>query len=909
MALRVRYTAIYAWLACAIWVVTAAHAADDSVKEAVFEDCEKASQEFAARTIEQQASLAEFLARVVALSTQSPAAPEAFAVPPGAAAGAESVGRVPSIGPDLIPGSLWQSLDAKRELKAKRCALDLLSRAGGIAIGVLPALIETYSQESLSDEIAVKLEETVADIAEKAHRQGMKPDTEQFAAITPHIFSQRPVAAQVIFEEFVQDGMPYLVRHLISHQSAPGFQELLEHIDPDRALPMQAWLAMSAQLLPDEGRAIMPRLPKPKKAAVSRFINDYIRLANTPVYAEFFVPLLADACLELGGFTIDSVQQDMLANTPLLFSGIITPRGAECVLGAAPMAARRLVTMLSNNNEQDSALAILEQSLKNLPSEVRVEAYTKIREISATHTTQAVRALGTLRHFPERKAESALVALSVLKGSPASSDAPLQVALRSAAIKLLTIVGLGKDPNRFAEHLTPFLSQPDPPRDVIPLLADIPLVRGEVIKLALKLPPTEKSLLILRALENRSALFKQSIPTLIELLRFADARPLATSILSQIGKTAAPQIRKAAGRVTWSGRVSALNTLIVLQAASKVDRQELGRLLATTKECSEALNASESLCSLTKASSHDTQLWDAGVGILKRCANESLSDVFARCNPELLLDSSDALAESIARHEEPESVYGRLVDFMSTQPTLAPRDIPVLAALLRSKSAITPPQDPEPLTSSGDISLRARIVEYLNLNPSQAPELIAALRVVANESPQESVEFMRTLRALALAGDRDYDWSGFVKSAIHAAKGREIPRAALDVVAELPVDVVLAEVIPALESDNQEKVVGASVVGAVLGARAVPIISRLWNLRDHRSPKIRYIAVLALLRVNPLTPDLHDAVRRILVNRYYPVAEQLPIRWPETVAVVDMDRGAFGDARRARLERLMSASR
>jgi hypothetical protein len=905
MAFRVRCVC----LACVVWVVTAAHAADDLVKEAVFEDCEKASHEFTTSTIEQQASLAEFFARVVALSTQSPAAPEAFAVPPGVAAGAESVGRVTAIGPDFLPGSLWQSLDAKRELKAKRCSLDLLSQAGGIAIGVLPALIETYSQEALSDEIAVKLEETVADIAEKAHRQGMTPDTTQFTAIAPHIFSERPVAAQIVFEEFVHNGMPYLVRHLSSHSSGPGFEALLEHVDPDRALPMQAWIAMNAQLSPDEGRAIAQRLPKPTKAVLPRFINDYIRFANSPVYGDLFALILADACLELGGFAIDPSQQEMLANTPLLFTSAIPPRGTQCLVGAAPTAAKRLVTMLSNHAEQDAALSILVPSIPLMPSDARLETYNRVKDIASTQTTQAVRALGILAHFSERKTESALVALSALKANPVSNKAPLQVALRSSAIKLLAIIGLGKEPNRFAEHLKPLLVQPDSPSDVLPLIADIPLLKVEVTKIALQIPPTDKSLYVLRALDSRSALFKQSVPTLIELLRFPDARPIVTTILCRLGTAVIPQVRKAASRVGWSGRMGALNTLIALKAASKMERQELVKLLSATKECSEVLSASESLCRLQKTATDETLLWDAGVSALRRCADSPVSDVLALCNPELLLDAGDTLVGPIERHKDPERMYGGLVEVLTNQPAINPRHIPLFLALLHSKSSPTAPQAEQIQGSPDNSSLHARLIEYLNRIPTQAPELIAALRVIAQQCPQESIECVRVLRALALAHDGEYDWSGFVRSAVRSAGAGQMQRDVLDVTGLLPADVVLAEVIPALESDNQEKVVGASLIGAALGPRAVPIISRLWNLRDHRSPRIRYTAVLALLRVNPLTPDLHDAVRKLLVNRFYPVAKQLPISWPETVAVVDMDRGTFGDARKARLERLMHATR
>jgi hypothetical protein len=79
----------------------------------------------------------------------------------------------------------------------------------------------------------------------------------------------------------------------------------------------------------------------------------------------------------------------------------------------------------------------------------------------------------------------------------------------------------------------------------------------------------------------------------------------------------------------------------------------------------------------------------------------------------------------------------------------------------------------------------------------------------------------------------------------------------------------------------------------------------VWNLREKRSPEIKYAAILALLEINPLTPDLHEGLRAILVNRYYSDAVSRPIKWPQSVAVVDLDKSTFGTLRTVHLERLL----
>lgn len=95
-------------------------------------------------------------------------------------------------------------------------------------------------------------------------------------------------------------------------------------------------------------------------------------------------------------------------------------------------------------------------------------------------------------------------------------------------------------------------------------------------------------------------------------------------------------------------------------------------------------------------------------------------------------------------------------------------------------------------------------------------------------------------------------------------------------------------------------------MGAALGPQAVPIVSKLWSLREKSAPSVRYAAVLALLEINPLTPDLQEHLKRLLVNRYYPSALTPPIEWRNTVAVVELHPEEFGTLRTVRLERLLA---
>ena len=98
-----------------------AGAQEHSIQSALFDNCEEAQKTFANLPPEGRAGLVDYLTRVVGLNTQAPAAPEVFAVLPN--------GR--SMEPN--PPALWQTTDAKRELRGKRCALELLTIAGPLA--------------------------------------------------------------------------------------------------------------------------------------------------------------------------------------------------------------------------------------------------------------------------------------------------------------------------------------------------------------------------------------------------------------------------------------------------------------------------------------------------------------------------------------------------------------------------------------------------------------------------------------------------------------------------------------------------------------------------------------------------------------------------------------------------------
>jgi hypothetical protein len=256
----------------------------------------------------------------------------------------------------------------------------------------------------------------------------------------------------------------------------------------------------------------------------------------------------------------------------------------------------------------------------------------------------------------------------------------------------------------------------------------------------------------------------------------------------------------------------------------------------------------------------------------------------------LAVPDNDALQKGLAADLVPRETISKLLDYMDTH------EIPV-----EIRSSVL-----EWSLLKGDISLRDHALR--SFRSSDSPRALSLIRTLASESPPESDAGTTSRIALARIGDTEYDWKDFIRSTIERAGNGEDVTNSMRVLVSLPAEMVLAEVGPALDSSSAGKVAGACQVGAALGQQAIPIVSKIWHLREKRTPSIRYAAVLALLQINPLTPDLQDHLRLILVNRYFDHALSRAIKWSQTVAVVDLQKEPFGTLRTVHLERLLAKS-
>lgn len=896
MALRV----IAALLA--LLLLGSASEAQDSVKRLVFEDCERARSEFAQLTVEQQSSLLDFLARVVALNTQSPSAPEVYAVVPGTQISGDAKGLSAPRGSDLIPGALWQSMDAKRELRAKKCVLDILENAGALSLPALTSLVTTYSEQPLSDEIAVTVEEVAASIAERAHLQGTTLEPKQIEAIVPHALGQRPLVARNVIHEFREEAFPYLISLIATKAEAPN-AELLKYlriVDPDGSQALSAAIHLVPGLTADQTKHLATVLPSASPAVLPRFLKELIQLAIDPIHSSSFTPLVGKACLALGGFTVDLIQQESLATIPrILERGAVPSAEAECLIQSSAPLAKKLSLLLSSasTEQQRYALELCPRSLERSPADIRAEIYSSLRRLALDPASPVWQeAVVALAAFTERKTEILSIVQQLIKTSekaPRTSNLPLET---KPLFELLGALNIGKDASRFSDAVMRTLRSENPDPGAILLAKRAPAVDPLLVTLALTVPPTKTSLAALDVITDRKDIPQKAISPLIELLKYPEALPLSERGLATLGKQAIAPLRKALSRLLQGPpRFAALGVLTSLGVATKVETRGLLTSIAGQEDCSFIAHRGKLLCDLSRSAEEDADARGLLAEVAHRCLAQFPKETLtwlAQCTPDTLLNASEhvgsILKSNVSLTERFEPLSSLAIKYNQQNPQRAG---PLLAQLL----------------ANGTNEMQVAILSSLPATPVISLEVKAALQQLSERLDTHSEAEVALLRALAVSGDIPFPWRDFVKKTIEAASTGILNRKTAEVISLMPVDPVLAEVLPALESDSSERLIGAAIVGAALGPKAVPLVSRLWHLRTMRSPAVRYVASLALLEINPLTPDMHDSLRKILVNRFFDTAAAMPIQWASTVAVNDLEQGSFGTLRKERLARLIRA--
>ena len=879
----------------------------ESVRRAIFEDCDQARAEYLKLTVDQQSSLIDYLTRIIALNTESPSAPEAFAVQPGAQVAPDAKSLPAPYAGDLIPGTLWQSADAKRDLRAKRCALEILESAGALAFSALPSLVTTYSEQPLSDEIAVGVEELSALIAEEAHKGASLPTNDDIKIFSRHALGPRPLVARNLIHEFKNESLPTFVLFVAEENQriSDDAKDWLRSLDPDGSLVTRAALTLLPTLTKEQALELMKNIPATSERAEALFIREFIELANSERFSTVFTQILGQACEQLKGLTLDQNLQTAISTIPgILNPNALTDSSLICLSQSSQPLAKQVKQLLIGDDaiQKTRVINLIARGLRANAKDLNSELFSALREIAlntdSADWTSAVKALAS---FNKNGDELTSLALQLIKQSARIADRDKAQAVTSSIFELLGSAELSREATaRMMPQIVNSIRSQNPNPIAIKITKESPSIDTTLMKLALTSPPTPSSLKALEILSTRTDVADKALLPLIDLLRFPESQRFAEKSIIAIGKTAASTLRRHIPKLSsGSPKTGALGILVNMGVATLPEARELAVYLNSTGDCSFIKQRETLLCDLHHLQQTDSELKTSMTAVITRCLSEWDKEQIARvgeCNPNSILETGEAIGRSLADGKLSDEQVMPIVDLAISahnQDAKAPGADTRRSAALISQIILNGPRDAK---------------ERLLIALSEVTRLDSAvqesLRTFAGEPLSDSPISRLAILALATSGDTLYPWRDFVRASLASAKNGSLDSRLARIISRIPADQVLAEVIPALEGDQSESMVAAALVGASLGPKAVPIVSRLWNLRERRSPAVRYTASLALLQINPLTPDMHETVKKVLVNRFFRSALSMTILWKNTVAVNDLDLGTFGTLRLERLNQL-----
>ena len=862
-----------------------AGAQEHSIQSALFDNCEEAQKIFATLTPEGRAGLVDYLTRVVGLNTQAPAAPEVFAVLPN--------GR--SMEPN--PPALWQTTDAKRELRAKRCALDLLTIAGPLAFESLPQLASLYSEQPLSDEVAVGIEETAANIAEQAHKNGQTPRDEIMDKVIPYLLSDRPLVTQNFLQEYLVLSLPRLLTYLsnLPETNAARVVAFLRDADPDGGRSMRTFIELAPKLTVDSANRLALYLPFPTKDATAPLVADFAKLSAEPTNGNNVTALLAKGCVLLGGILIDSSLSAIVARNPnLLRDSHLSIEEQRCLVSSIPAMATTIFALLHSSREEDQkrAIALLSAAIFQFDTERKNAAFSRLKEL-ATKSKEPihVEALLALSLLSDNRSEVNTLISGILKKSLASKNVQDVAPTIDAACRSLEKINTPKELGKYGPIVVEALKKGFSSPGVVDLAARIDSIESSVVGL-IGSASGESAVHIITGLQARKNFSKGSLTMIAEALRQPALSAAAESLLISQGPSTVPLLRKTLLKSSTSQRLGILALLEVFGSATKAERTELANTLAMSERCAQVQVRPRAIQAVLNAPDLESELR----------LRLSAKVVSCLCSYEHAAAASLIRTSGAAIFENPAHIQTLLGNSKSCgllEPDL------IAATASEALPEATRSHIMTQIIERGSRTSQMKLLESLSLKHPLAQQALPSVRKLAGGIRSDQELAYQAVLTLAKLGDTQFEWPRFIRDTIEMPDTNSNYRVALEVIKTLPADVVLAEAAPALDSDNPNHVAGACRVGATLGPLAIPIVSKVWNLRERKSPTVKYAAVLALLEINPLTPDLHHGLRAILANRYYTAAYARPIQWRQSVAVVDLDKSSFGTLRTIHLERLL----
>ena len=864
--------------------------AEESFARALFRDCRDARETLSSLKPDVRREQYPLLVKVLGLNTQAPAVPEAFAVLPDN-----------SHQPEFGPPALWQSVDARRELEAKRCAIDLLNEAGGDAAAVLPELVDLYSSQGFSDEIGVALEELAADIAEKADREGFRPAQSAFESFLLAVSHKYPLVAEAVLTEFYKQSAPrvLLTMATASEDVSKRLARVVKEGDPTGLISSES-LAENRELFPPGAlQGLLERLPGPSESADTSMIARLVPVAGDPEVA-LLLGRFCRAAWQLD-FTVEE-ERSLDAQPNLLDNGFIPVPEQECMTRSSVALARRVPILLASPDAAvvDHALTLLPAAYPKLSAEERKGSFDEIgKHLAAPTSAVTAHALASINLFTGRKAETTKFLLEALSRVRSEARSPhtdsLIAALTDTALALGRSEATEKVDDLMFAHLLAGRRVDDAVSWLAPWLSK--RVETRFFKL-LRLVDLRTAETMVSSLLARANVDPGVLKELIDATERPDLAPIIEREIAVRAYTLGPDTWNILAKATSKPSLSKLILLRALPApvvkgkvvkAQKAPKPESVPQALATAPCSQLSARGALVAELLQGPAVEQGLVDRTIGCLRDSSIKMATKLGDAAVTERVL-ASEPMAEfltSPAAHPEiVESILDAAVRAQISGP-LASR----LMLLLLENS---------------DTDVRRRVVSSVFVSAASDPAVAAEiLRQYQEISADDRVEAWHLI-ALARVGAPDVEWDKALKRcAVGLAQG-ERSRFCDRLIEALPESILTNELATFLDDGGQEGRVGAIRLVGLAANKTRELLPRLEQFVSGTDPELRYSAVVAILKIDPVAPGLSEWVRRLLVNRFFDLAKRGEIAWSSTSAVASLDRRTFGILRTSRLSAVMS---
>lgn len=896
MALHIAHIAL---LFMSLLTIPRQLAAEQSFTKLVFDSCDEALLQYEKTPPEEHSKLAEQLTSILSLNITSPSSAEAFAsIHPLTDVTAGQ--QVQPVKADRWVGLQWQNTDPRREFAAKKCALHILSQAGDESLATLPDLIEIYSQGTLGNELAVEFEEASARILDASTVAKKSPKSSTLEALIPYAFGDNSRLARDFLKEFRAKSIEIIIRNGVeqTNRNTDTLRALLTDFGPGTPDPFDAFLEQIPSLGVEAIGVLALAVPLPQSNETGLYADTLLKLISERSLTAQLLHLVGRICVQRNGLTLTARSEDILSNV----EGIFTPNRLQasqirCLLRSSPILTLKAIESLTATQDtriEQYILGLLsvQDSFPNRSLSERAY-YTLQRRVLRQESQNTIATLNTLGSFLRFSSENANTALSLLEkildNKLYSTNTQPQ---REAALKLLKNSGKGGTHPKYAT--------------IIGRLLRIQNLSDTELRFIGGLDSLPDRVWWMAASTARTPLARNALK--VVSLRNPPHRGLAARFIPLLDN---PNESKYASKVLLSFKSSSNQLLKIAEANSK---QTLSWSLALTTAAldpkpsmSVSVSAETALQGLSCKDSIDwapiirsatfslaKSIRGAALEKISECLPNYPAEVvvsFASENNGVIETISKALIRSASKNNPPISEWrARVLRGLNITPETVSTYDSLIASLL---------------TIDADHTI-ATLPMLLKLKPANTPLIIEALtKLVASDKIKHLNTRWHLVRLLAMSAQDKIPLSDVLNMAVAELSSYRVSAEVFGALKALPDETILKLVHEKLTSTDRATLVGASLAGAAYGNHALPILSRLWSLRHHQDPIVRDAAVLALLVVNPLSPDLDIYLKNILGNRSFELAQKLPIRWSQTLALNELSRSTFGYLRGSRIQSLL----